>query len=91
MILDNAFEAVSNSMKYAKCSHISIKLVVMNKMVRCSIADDGVGCDSFDDGMGISGMRSRVRKLNGTLDFETNAGFCVTMLLPLKRDTDGED
>ena len=91
VILDNAFEAVSNSMKYAKCKHISIKLIVMNKMVRCSIADDGVGCDSFDDGMGISGMRSRVRKAGGTLDFETNAGFCVTMLLPLKRDKDGED
>lgn len=91
VILDNAFEAVSNSMKYAKCKHISIKLIVMNKMVRCSIADDGVGCDSFDDGMGISGMRSRVRRLNGTLDFETNAGFCVTMLLPLKRNKDGED
>ena len=91
VILDNAFEAVSNSMKYAKCSHIYIKLVVMNRMVRCSIADDGVGCDSFEDGMGISGMRARVRKVNGTLDFETNAGFCVTMLLPLKRSSDGED
>ena len=91
VILDNAFEAVSNSMKYAKCKHISIKLIVMNKMIRCSIADDGVGCDSFDDGMGISGMRSRVRKAGGTLDFETNAGFCVTMLLPLKRYKDGED
>ncbi|MBQ6660931.1 MAG: hypothetical protein IJM57_05835 [Lachnospiraceae bacterium] len=83
VILDNAFEAVSNSMKYANCSHIEIRLVAMNKMVRCSIRDDGVGCKEIHDGMGISGMRQRVRAVGGTLSFETEAGFTVTMLLPL--------
>ena len=83
VILDNAFEAVSNSMKYAHCKHIDIRLVVMNKMVRCSIRDDGVGCKEIHDGMGISGMRRRVRAVGGTLGFETEAGFTVTMLLPL--------
>ncbi len=83
VILDNAFEAVSNSMKYAQCRHIDIRLVAMNKMVRCSIRDDGVGCKEIHDGMGISGMRQRVRAVGGTLGFETEAGFTVTMLLPL--------
>ncbi|MBQ9200361.1 MAG: hypothetical protein IJ141_09310 [Lachnospiraceae bacterium] len=83
VILDNAFEAVSNSMKYARCKHIDIKLVVMNKVVRCSITDDGIGCVKMTDGMGISGMRQRVRAVNGSLGFETEAGFTVTMLLPI--------
>ena len=83
VILDNAFEAVSNAMKYARCRHIDIRLLVMNKMVRCSISDDGVGCKEIKDGMGISGMRRRVRAAGGTLDFETEAGFTVTMLLPM--------
>ena len=83
VILDNAFEAVSNAMKYARCKHIDIRLLVMNKMVRCSIGDDGVGCKEIKDGMGISGMRRRVRAAGGTLDFETEAGFTVTMLLPM--------
>ena len=83
VILDNAFEAVSNSMKYARCSHIDIRLVVMNRMVRCSVSDNGVGCKEVHDGMGISGMRQRVRAVGGTLNFETEAGFTVTMLLPL--------
>ncbi len=83
VILDNAFEAVSNAMKYARCKHIDIRLLVMNKMVRCSISDDGVGCKEIKDGMGISGMRRRVRAAGGTLDFETEAGFTVTMLLPM--------
>ena len=87
VILDNAYEAVSNAMKYARCSHIEIRIVTMNKMVRCSIRDDGIGCKEVKDGMGISGMRQRVRAAGGTLSFETEAGFTVTMLLPLGNDT----
>lgn len=89
VILDNAFEAVTNSMKYSKCKRIDISIVVMNKMVRCSIADDGVGCDKIEDGMGISGMRKRIREAGGTIDFESKndsgmqKGFKVNMLLPL--------
>lgn len=83
VILDNAFEAVSNSMKYAGCRHIDINLVIMNRMVRCSIKDDGGGCRQIVDGMGISGMRQRVRAVNGTIGFETEAGFTVTMYLPI--------
>ena len=83
VILDNAYEAVSNSMKYAKCKHINIVIVVMNKMVRCTIEDDGIGCAKIEDGMGISGMRQRARSVNGMISFETEAGFKVTMLLPI--------
>lgn len=83
VILDNAYEAVSNSMKYAKCKHINIIIVVMNKMVRCTIEDDGIGCAKIEDGMGLSGMRQRARSVNGMISFETEAGFKVTMLLPI--------
>lgn len=83
VILDNAYEAVSNSMKYAKCSRIKISVHVWNQMIRCSISDNGVGCKEMTDGMGISGMRKRMREINGILDFETEVGFTINMLLPL--------
>lgn len=83
VILDNAYEAVSNSMKYAKCSKIKISIYVLNQMIRCSISDNGVGCKEVIDGMGISGMRKRMREINGILDFETEAGFTINMLLPM--------
>ena len=83
VILDNAYEAVSNSMKYAKCSKIKISIHVLNKMIRCSISDNGNGCKEIIDGMGISGMRKRIREINGILDFETEVGFTINMLLPL--------
>ena len=83
VILDNAFEAVSNAMKYARCKHIRIEINVMNKLLRCSISDDGVGCSTIVDGMGLSGMRQRTRAAGGTISFEAEAGFRVNMLLPL--------
>jgi signal transduction histidine kinase len=84
VILDNTYEAVTNSMKYSECQHIDIHIVVMNKMVRCTVKDNGKGCPHFEDGMGISGMRQRVRAANGTIDFATEIGFAVKMLLPLE-------
>ena len=83
VILDNAYDAVSNSMKYAKCTRIKISIHVLNKMIRCSISDNGMGCKEIIDGMGISGMRKRIREINGILDFETEVGFTINMLLPL--------
>lgn len=83
IILDNAYEAVSNSLKYAKCSKIDIKIHVMNQIIRCSIKDNGIGCEEIVDGMGISGMRYRIRDVNGILNFETGTGFTINMLLPL--------
>ena len=83
IVLDNAYEAVSNAMKYARCTKIEIKIHVLNQMLRCSISDNGIGCKDIEDGMGISGMRRRVREVNGVLNFETEAGFTINMLLPI--------
>lgn len=101
VMLDNIFEAVTNSLKYSGCRHIDIRIAVLNRMVRCTVKDDGAGCAVIVDGMGISGMRKRVREAGGIIDFssadmeqlnvedmdaERLGGFTVNMLLPVKRD-----
>ena len=83
VILDNSFEAVSNSFKYSKCTQITINIHVMNKVIRCSVTDNGKGCGELAEGMGISGMRRRVRQVNGILEISSEMGFSVNMLLPL--------
>ncbi|WP_312101192.1 histidine kinase [Lachnoclostridium sp.] len=86
IILDNSFEAVSNALKYSKCKHITIQIVILNKLVRCTIEDDGVGCMQINEGMGISGMRKRVRAINGVLDVTSQIGFCINMILPFSQN-----
>ena len=83
VILDNCFEAVSNAMKYSQCKHINISIVAMNKMIRVNVKDDGKGCKNIVDGMGLSGMRQRIRAVGGTIDFESVRGFNINMLIPL--------
>lgn len=83
IILDNTYEAISNSLKYAKCSKIKIEIAVMNKLVRCCITDNGTGCSELKDGMGIQGIRKRIRSIHGILDIDTTNGFKINMLMPL--------
>ena len=84
IILDNTFEAVTNALKYSKCKTIRININVMNQVVRCTIADDGVGASSYKEGMGLEGMKKRVRDAKGYLDIESDAGFVINMLLPIE-------
>lgn len=83
VILDNAIEAVSNALKYAECSRLAIELVVMNKIVRCSIYNNGTSCETIVEGMGIQGMKDRTRKVNGLIDIDGQNGFRINMIFPL--------
>lgn len=83
VILDNSIEAVSNALKYSKCSKISINISILNKIIRCSINDNGIGCENIEDGMGVQGMKRRARKINGIVDIEGKCGFNINMIFPL--------
>lgn len=83
VLLDNSFEAVSNAMKYSGCKHIKISIVVLNRMLKCTISDDGKGCSTIVPGMGLSGMKQRIRNIGGTIDFKPFPGFTINMLISL--------
>lgn len=92
MILDNTYEAVSNALKYAECTKLTIQIVILNEVVCCTVKDNGVGCGKLKEGMGIEGMKRRVRSVNGYLNIESNDGFQISMILPLNRgQADGTD
>ena len=88
IILDNTFEAVTNALKYSECKNLYIDIIPMNQIVRCTIRDDGKGAENVEDGMGLEGMRKRVRSIQGYLDVETElgVGFSINMILPLKQE-----
>lgn len=88
VILDNSFEAVSNALKYADCTKITIEITKWNQFAQCKISDNGVGCNEIIEGMGLSGMRQRMRSTGGILEFESEIGFVVKMLFPLKGEED---
>ncbi len=83
VILDNTLEAVTNSLKYAHCTKISIEIIILHKVIRCSIKDNGIGCDTIKEGMGLQGIKNRTRKANGFVDISCKEGFHINMIFPL--------
>jgi signal transduction histidine kinase len=84
VILDNSIEAVTNALKYSKCTELTIEIIILHKVIRCSIRDNGVGCDGLKEGMGIQGMKNRARRVNGYIDITCDSGFHINMIIPLE-------
>ncbi len=70
-------ELINNSLKYASCSKINVSLQFQNGMLTLIYSDNGVGFDpenSFDSGMGLSNISSRVNSLKGSFSIESEPG-----------------
>lgn len=76
-------EALTNAVKYAKASSVSIVAAAAEGVVRAVIEDDGVGfaLERVRDGaLGLLGMRERVMLLGGRFEIESvpNAARCCS-------------
>ncbi|WP_377866135.1 sensor histidine kinase [Bacillus sp. R86525] len=83
IIGENVMEALTNAMKYADATVISIDIHVLNKMVRVQVRDNGKGAALVKKGLGIMGMEERTASVNGKIIVDGTSGFSVTMLLPI--------
>ncbi len=95
-LLRIAQEAVTNALRHAAASAITIELVVDEDTMSMSIADDGVGydrrrsgIDSLDPhregGHGLAGMRERAKVMGGSFEVRSgpDGGTVVTVMAPL--------
>lgn len=76
------YEAFSNALKYANCDQIEVKLFVFNQVLRLEINDNGKGCEVITEGMGISGIKERIWKVNGSVSVNGQNGFAMRILVP---------
>ena len=85
VIQKNTTEALTNSMKYAENStQIAVNVIVLNKLVKIEVKDNGVGAERFEKGLGIIGMEERSASMGGQVIVDGTNGFSVTTLLPLQ-------
>lgn len=80
-------EAITNAVKHAKPSVISIDLHVSAKRAILSVADDGIGIRqaAAPGHFGLTGMHERARRIGGTLRIDSNpqGGTTVEVEVPL--------
>lgn len=75
-------EAMTNILKHAGATRVSILLVRTGGSVAAVIEDDGSGFDASatsDDGLGLVGMRERVGLVGGRLRIESAGGTGTTV------------
>lgn len=87
-----AKEALTNSLRHAKASSVSIDLTFDAALIRLAVRDDGGGFDTqLSDApttFGITGMRERVDRIGGTLTLDSTlgGGTVVTVVLPTEEE-----
>jgi signal transduction histidine kinase len=83
-------ESLTNVMKHASASRVSLELVEERGSVKVTIGDDGTGFDptQISAGFGLVGMQDRVGLVGGkvSVDSSPGAGTTVRAELPARRD-----
>jgi signal transduction histidine kinase len=77
-------EALTNIVKHARASRVSIVLSRRERAVTVVIEDDGIGFapeSARVDGLGLVGMRERVALVGGRLQIESREGAGTTLLV----------
>ena len=82
-----AQEAVSNVLKHAEATNISISLTKQADVLTMAICDDGVGFDTtsqLGQGLGLRSMTERARVIDGTIEINSQPGrTSVEVTLPV--------
>lgn len=78
-------EALTNVVRHAQASTVSVALLPLGEHVRVLVEDDGVGLDGrplrSDSHLGIDGMKERAQLIGGTVTVTSEPGSGTTVML----------
>ncbi|OJJ19962.1 hypothetical protein BKI52_15910 [marine bacterium AO1-C] len=82
-------ELVGNVLKHAKATELAIQLFWRKDQLNISLEDNGQGFDTEqpkDEGLGLEGVKFRVKNLNGefTLDSQPGQGTSILIDIPVQ-------
>jgi signal transduction histidine kinase len=78
----NLKEALTNVSRHSDSTLVTVRLDENENYIRMTIADNGKFSGTPRFGLGLSGMKERVRVANGTLTVNTDSGFRIICVLP---------
>ena len=79
-------EQLSNILKHANATNVTIRLEVVNNIIRLCIKDDGVGFNLSEckKGLGLHNIYNRVEYYSGSVQIQTSEGNGCEMCITLK-------
>jgi two-component system sensor histidine kinase UhpB len=78
-----AQEALTNTVRHARATMVSVSLTQQDGCAVLSVRDNGRGLPAQVTESGLSGMRERARLIDARLDFQSGAGTAVVLSVPL--------
>jgi signal transduction histidine kinase len=76
-------EALTNTVKHAKASEVTVHATAGHAQLVVSISDDGVGGALSGAGSGLIGLKDRVEAVAGHLDVSSPAGGGTTLVVTI--------
>ena len=90
----NVQEALNNTVKHARASRATVRVIKQPRGVQCSVSDDGVGFDvssaiavDGERGLGLVGIRERLDSVRGTLQITSAAGEGTELRMQIPLET----
>lgn len=77
-------EALTNAARHSHATRVDVRLEIRKNIVRLYFKDNGKGCPYIHEGLGISGMKERVRNVGGHISFTPQNGFMIVGVLPVE-------
>ena len=84
-------EALTNAARHSGADRVEVHLEIRKKIIRLYIKDNGVGCEKIREGLGISGMKERVRNAGGQITITPAGGFMIVCVLPREEREEGDE
>lgn len=92
LLIANLKEALTNVAKHSNATKVNVRLDVNADYIRLIVSDNGSGKfresrndnGGFNRGLGLSGMKERVRAVGGTLTVSSENGFKIVCIIPRK-------
>lgn len=72
-------EALTNTVKHASATRVTVRLTREASTVEVAIEDDGAGGACITPGSGLAGLRDRLEALDATLSIESEVGHGTTV------------
>lgn len=82
LLAANLKEALTNIARHSNATQASVKLDGNAGYIRMAVRDNGRPQKPFKPGLGLAGMKERVRAAGGTLTINADADFQILCVLP---------
>lgn len=83
-------ESITNAIRHGKAKCIRIVFEGDWKENTIDIRDDGIGCDTYQEGFGLRHMRERIEMLGGEIQIDGGNGFHSFVRFPVSQGKLGE-